>query len=157
MSVTFAPHASPYMTHCVSSATEGYRASAGASVFAPKPWPVEVERRYADPLPAGVREFFDGEPAMCWSEGIDGLLEMLNWEDDWDGFGAAKPIPSAVRQGLHFAQALRQRGIRPPDRVLAGVNGTVVFEWYVARGYYSWEWMDGVEAHPQFLPRSDTR
>jgi hypothetical protein len=65
-----------------------------------------------------------------WESAIDQLLAMRGWEDDWDGQGATAPIPGAVDTALKIAIYLRSNAVLEPDRVVAGVNGTVFFEWF---------------------------
>jgi hypothetical protein len=65
-----------------------------------------------------------------WSQRIDDLLAIRNLAHDWDGQGAPGPALELVDSAISLAVHLRQRGVKPPDRAVAGVNGTVSLEWY---------------------------
>jgi hypothetical protein len=71
-----------------------------------------------------------------WSERIDELLDIRRMEDDWDGMGAPAPTLPLVDSALLLAQLLRQNKYVPPCRIVAGVTGTVIFEWQ-SDGIYS--------------------
>ena len=51
--------------------------------------------------------------------------------DDWDGDGAVAPGVAVVDTALTQAIRLRSKYHNPPDRVIAGVNGSVVLEWFL--------------------------
>jgi hypothetical protein len=70
------------------------------------------------------------EPKRTWSEVVDDLLAIRNLDDDWDGQGAEVPRPELVDWAISLALAMRDAGIRPADFAIAGVNGTVFFEWH---------------------------
>src|SRR4051794_1952575 len=74
-------------------------------------------------------------PTRTWSQVIDDLLALRNLENDWDGQGAEAPNPALVDGAITLAQSLRTEGRRPADFAVAGVNGTVVFEWHDSSGY----------------------
>jgi hypothetical protein len=65
----------------------------------------------------------------AWSERIDELLDIRRMEDDWDGMGAPAPATALVDSALLLAQILRQDRFVAPCRVVAGLTGTVIFEW----------------------------
>ena len=75
------------------------------------------------------------EPAREWSDVTDDLLRLRLLEDDWDGQGADAPAPSVVDAALNVANDLRTAGMPPADRAVAGVNGTVFFEWHHPKQY----------------------
>ena len=70
-----------------------------------------------------------------WSRLIDDLLAIRNLEDDWDGQGAEAPHPTLADGAIVLAQQLRANGKGPADRIIAGVNGTIFFEWYDSACY----------------------
>jgi hypothetical protein len=76
-----------------------------------------------------LSERIDG-PARTWSDVIDELLAIRKLEDDWDGQGAEAPNPAVVHTALNVALGLRATDMPPAARVIAGVNGTVFFEWF---------------------------
>lgn len=71
-----------------------------------------------------------------WCEAIETLLQLRLLEDDWDGLGAPAPSTALVDSALSLAQILRQQRFPPPCRVVAGLTGTVLFEWQSAGGGY---------------------
>jgi hypothetical protein len=99
--------------------------AAGASAFTP------AEVRPALPL-IGTHI---GVPTGEWDDLIDRLLALHVLEDDWDGQGTSAPDPGVIHFALRLAVQFREAGKPPADRVLAGVNGTVFFEWHTAAAY----------------------
>ena len=71
-----------------------------------------------------------------WSRCMDALLEIRQLEDDWDGLGAPAPEVALVDSARSLAQIWRQDRVTPPCRVVAGLTGTVLFEWQGAGGEY---------------------
>jgi len=88
---------------------------------------------------------------MTWDDVTDKLIDLRCLKEDWDGLGSAKPAPQALRVGYILKQEFLRHDVRCPDRVLASVNGSVVFEWYTSRGYFSFE-TDGQHVTGQFSP-----
>jgi hypothetical protein len=72
-----------------------------------------------------------------WGQRIDDLLDIRRMEDDWDGLGAPAPATALVDSALLLAQILRQERWLPPCRIVAGLTGTVLFEWQGAGGEYA--------------------
>ena len=70
-----------------------------------------------------------------WSDRIDDLLRVRQLADDWDGDGAVAPGTTVVDGAITLAQYLAALGTPSADRVHAGVNGTVYFEWHTPLGY----------------------
>jgi hypothetical protein len=64
-----------------------------------------------------------------WDGRIDDLLKIRTLEDGWDGAGASAPGTELVDSALLLARNFRDRGYDAPSRIVAGVNGTVLFEW----------------------------
>lgn len=81
------------------------------------------------PLPADA--LLVNRPAVvdAWVERIDDLLRMYRMEHDWDGDGALAPRVELIDSALRLSQQLRRQGYDVPSRVVAGVNGTILFEW----------------------------
>jgi hypothetical protein len=90
----------------------------------------------------------DGQesPARGWSSVVDELLRIRTLKDDWDGEGTEAPHPALVDGAITLAQSLQAKGDPPPDRVHAGVNATVYFEWHTPDGYTEIEVVSPVEA-----------
>jgi hypothetical protein len=74
-------------------------------------------------------------PSQTWSQRIDDLLALRHLEDDWDGQGAEAPHPALVDGAITLAQSIQAKGKVAADRVIAGVNGTIIFEWHSPAGY----------------------
>lgn len=70
-----------------------------------------------------------------WAQRIDELLRIRGLEDDWDGEGTEAPDHALVDGAITLALKLRANAYHPADRVIAGVNGTVIFEWFTHGGY----------------------
>lgn len=73
----------------------------------------------------------DGE----WAARIVELREFRRLADGWDGESAIAPSTELVDGALALAQILRDQHEPAPDRVVAGVNGTISFEWHTPLGY----------------------
>jgi hypothetical protein len=86
-----------------------------------------------------------------WSPIIDELLRIRTLENDFDGEGTEAPPKKLVDGAIELAMSLRSIGERPPERVLASVNATVLFEWYPADGYRVIEVLTPTEAEGRFL------
>jgi len=65
-----------------------------------------------------------------WTRAEERLLVLRRLEADWDGLGADAPNPELVDSAVQFLAAFRRENPgRPPDSVVAGPNGQIVFEW----------------------------
>lgn len=71
----------------------------------------------------------------AWSPLMDELLRIRAFPDDWDGEGSEAPSYALVDGAITLALYLQAKGTSPADRVLAGVNGTIFFEWHLSNGY----------------------
>lgn len=72
----------------------------------------------------------DSQISRGWSDAVDHLLRLRFINDDWDGEGSPAPSAEVLNFATNLARRMKDQGQSPPDRVLAGVNGTVFFEWY---------------------------
>jgi hypothetical protein len=81
----------------------------------------------------------DCQPPRPWSQVIDELLAIRRLTDDWDGQGAEASTPALVDGAITLAQNIRANGVRAADLAIAGVNGTVIFEWHDPAGYLELE------------------
>jgi hypothetical protein len=79
---------------------------------------------------------------QTWYVLIDELLRIRNLQDDWDGEGTEAPPPALVDGAIILAQCLQAKGYPPADRILAGVNGTIYFEWYTPLEYQEIEYQE---------------
>jgi hypothetical protein len=79
------------------------------------------------------------------------LLAIRGLDDDWDGQGAEAPPPALVDAAITLAQTLEARGLTPPHRVIAGVDGTVSFEWISCSDYLEIEVMSPDYAEYRFV------
>ncbi len=105
----------------------------GAAAFSPREFDVPD---YAEVSAARfVWQTIESE----WGARLAQLKEFRALEDNWDGDGAVAPGPDLTDGAICFAQALQKQGNAPPDRVVAGVNGTISLEWYTSEGYYEVE------------------
>lgn len=89
---------------------------------------------------------FSNPPDRTWSELVDDLLVLRTLEEDWDGQGAVAPHPTLVDGAITLAQHFQLTGECPADRVIASVNGTIIFEWQGPSGYLEIEVTTPVEA-----------
>ncbi|MFO0810092.1 MAG: hypothetical protein U0746_15840 [Gemmataceae bacterium] len=97
------------------------------------------------------------EPAdRTWSELIDELLRIRKLEDDWDGEGTEAPHPTLVDGAISLAQDLRATACPAADRVIASVNGTIVFEWFTPLGYSEAEVIAPDEAELRWLGKGSS-
>lgn len=81
-----------------------------------------------------------------WDQAVEAIWVIRSLKDDWDGEGSEAPHPLIVDGAITFAKALETAGIVPPDRIVAGVNGTVYFEWHTPIGYTELEIVSPTEA-----------
>ncbi len=109
----------------------GMQSARGASAFTKTAY--SFSRSMGDVGP--LFSEFDGTPARAWPPLIDELLRIRNLNDNWDGEGTEAPHPALVDGAITLAQYLQATGRPPADRVIAGVNGTIYFEWHTPLGY----------------------
>lgn len=77
--------------------------------------------------------------ANGWNEQLVRIKSFCLLEDDWDGDGSAAPGKELTDAALSLACFLQTQGDAPPDRVVVGVNGTILLEWHMPNGYYEIE------------------
>ncbi len=92
-------------------------------------------------------------PQQAWAALIDELLGIRNYPDDWDGEGTEALDSAVVDAALKWARLLQAREYTPADRVFAGVNDTVSFEWYFPHGFQEIEISTPVEAELRWIPK----
>jgi hypothetical protein len=71
----------------------------------------------------------------AWQQIFADLRGMFSLRDDWDGLDGRAPSAALVASALDIAQIYRASGAKPPSRVAATVNGTIIFEWQADRAY----------------------
>ena len=106
--------------------------------------PMEESGLFGPEHPSAARE---------WRRLADELLKIRGLGEDWDGQGAEAPSPALV----DWATSLAQSFPVPADRVVAGVDGTVLFEWYLPTGYLEVEVTAPTEAECRFVRRGSER
>ena len=83
--------------------------------------------------PRGATVFTESQ----WDDNIDcnwdGILDQIqsfySLVDDWDGNDSAAPSREFIGSAMRLAYSLKHCSHPAPDRVVAGVNGTVSFEY----------------------------
>jgi hypothetical protein len=72
----------------------------------------------------------DDEWATSWAKLARKLSAIGSLKDDWDGLGASAPSPE-VKQAADrlFANRRQYDPYTPPNRIIAGPDGSIVFEW----------------------------
>ncbi len=63
-----------------------------------------------------------------WGEIIETVKSFASLDDDWDAGGSVAPEPSLAHMSIELARQLEAAAYPAPSRVIAGVNGTVSFE-----------------------------
>jgi len=71
----------------------------------------------------------------AWEDRTNELRAIRTLPDDWDGEGSVAPSGALVDGAIGLARILQREDESPPDRIIAGVNGTIFFEWYLPVGY----------------------
>ncbi|MBI3821688.1 MAG: hypothetical protein HY289_03300 [Planctomycetes bacterium] len=77
-----------------------------------------------------------GSPSVrTWPQLTEDLRALNQLGDDWDGQAAKAPDPNLIRAAQSLVEYFNANNWSCADRVIAGVNGTIFFEWHVADGY----------------------
>jgi hypothetical protein len=77
------------------------------------------------------------ENAGPWEATVQKVVSFRDLGTDWDGLGARAPSPELLESSVGLAYVMRDRGVDPPQCVIAGINGTVSFEWHDRDGTYT--------------------
>jgi hypothetical protein len=92
-----------------------------------------------------------------WKHVDEELIRFRSLGDDWDGEGSDAPPDDLIDTATSFARHLCCCGESPPDRILASVNGTVLFEWFAKSGYLCYDIHKTNEVEGRWAKRGDTR
>ncbi|MCE9531317.1 MAG: hypothetical protein K8T89_09380 [Planctomycetes bacterium] len=65
----------------------------------------------------------------AWRKLIDELVAIRRLEDDWDGQGAQAPEVALVDSAIALARYFQSNDWPTANFVIAGGNGTIIFEW----------------------------
>ncbi len=77
---------------------------------------------------------------------------MGRLQNDWDGEGSEAPDRGVVAGAIKLASALRAKSTPAADRVTAGVNGTICFEWHTSDCYQEIEVTSPSDAEFRRIP-----
>ena len=97
-------------------------------------WLQEVSARNGAPA-AGEGGALPG--AGAWEPAVQKIIGFQQLGDDWDGLGAKSPSRELLESAIGLAYMLREKGVGSPHAVVAGVDGSVLFEWQDADGTYT--------------------
>ena len=81
----------------------------------------------------GQREVQDAGP---WEPAVAKMVEFQHLGDNWDGLGAPAPSRELLVSAIGLAYTLKDKGIDPPSRVVASLEGSVTLEWHDPSGTY---------------------
>ena len=86
-----------------------------------------------------------------WESIVKSINKIGYYEDDWDGEGSPAPTQKVIENALEAALIFEKIGTTLPSRVIASVNSTIYFEFFVPGGYCEIEITeDGMES--RFVP-----
>lgn len=88
-----------------------------------------------------------------WEELLRDVDALRSLSPDWDGQGAEAPAEGVIDGASSLARGLEADAALPADRVIAGVNGTVFFEWHGPNGYVEIEVTGPGEAEGRWVPK----
>jgi hypothetical protein len=116
--------------------------------------------------PASAWAITLSRPAFDLFVGPDGVAARRTWDEllrdvdafrtlsnDWDGQGAEAPETGVIDGAASLARGLEADAATPADRVIAGENGTVFFEWHGPNGYVEIEVTGPGEAEGRWVPK----
>ncbi len=94
--------------------------------------------------------------SRAWSDCINELLDIRNFDDDWDGGGTERLDPTLVDSAINLALGFKGLGMPPADRVIAGVNRTLCFEWRSPQGFQELEISSPTDAEFRWIAKGST-
>jgi hypothetical protein len=77
------------------------------------------------------------EDAGPWESAVRKIVEFQQLGDDWDGLGALAPTRDLLASAIGLAYLLSEDGVAAPRSIVAGVDGSVTFEWQEPDGTYA--------------------
>ncbi len=95
----------------------------------------------------------EGPQSRDWSDCINELLDIRNFDDDWDGGGTGRLDPTLVDSAINLALSFKGHGMPPADRVIAGVNRTLFFEWRSPQGFQELEISSPADAEFRWIAK----
>ena len=75
--------------------------------------------------------------AGAWEGSVHKLDTFRQLENDWDGLGAKAPSRDLLASAIGLAHVLNEQGVQPPQAVVVGLDGSVIFEWQDADGTFA--------------------
>jgi hypothetical protein len=87
--------------------------------------------------PAGQDAETGVPDAGPWEPAVEEVVAYQHLGDNWDGFGAKAPTRELLESAIGLAYIFYGKGVPPPQRVVPGVDGTVLFEWQLTDGTYA--------------------
>jgi hypothetical protein len=75
--------------------------------------------------------------AGSWEPAVQKMVAFQHLGDDWDGQGARAPSYEVLASAIGLAYTLYQQGVDPPNCVVPGIDGSVIFEWHDPDGTYT--------------------
>jgi hypothetical protein len=77
------------------------------------------------------------ESAGLWEPTVQKLGTFHHLGEKWDGLEAVAPAADLLASATGLACLLKDRGVEAPQRVVPGLEGTVIFEWQFADGTHA--------------------
>jgi hypothetical protein len=75
--------------------------------------------------------------AGLWEAAVCKIVGFQHLGDDWDGLGAKAPTRDLLASAIGLAYLLSEDGVAAPRAIVAGVDGSVTFEWQEPDGTYA--------------------
>jgi hypothetical protein len=69
-----------------------------------------------------------------WEPAVQKIFGFQHLGDDWDGLGARAPSHELLESAVGLAYVFYEKGVDPPHGVVAGLDGSVNFEWQYPDG-----------------------
>ncbi|HTU89622.1 MAG TPA: hypothetical protein VMF69_05955 [Gemmataceae bacterium] len=88
-------------------------------------------------LDAALESQRDVPDAGPWEPAVMKLVEFEHLGDNWDGLGARAPSSEMLASAIGLAYCFLEQAVDPPDCVVPGLEGSVMFEWHDPDGTYT--------------------
>jgi hypothetical protein len=66
---------------------------------------------------------------VSWEPVFQKIAAFQYLGENWDGLGAVAPTHALLESAIGLAHVFSERGVHPPQTVVAGLDGSVNFEW----------------------------